>query len=135
MPHHSLEHQAFEAFCRTLRVLQTRTAPVWLELDLTLPQLKTLFTLADLGPAPIGQIGEALQIGQPTASHLVKRLVQAGLATRAEDPLDRRRTLAHLTPAGKELVGRLQGAYQLDQLLVLLPAADLRALLRRLRAL
>ncbi len=47
-------------------------------------------------------------VGQPTASHLVDRLVQNGLVVRTEDPLDRRRTLAELSPEGIELIERLR---------------------------
>jgi DNA-binding MarR family transcriptional regulator len=38
------------------------------------------------------------QVGSTIASHLVDRLV-----LRTEDPLDRRRTLAQLSPSGEEL--------------------------------
>jgi DNA-binding MarR family transcriptional regulator len=71
-------------------------------------QLKTLFTLEYGGPATIGQTGEKLGISLPTASHLVDRLVQGGYVERAEDPADRRRTLASTTASGSELVKRLR---------------------------
>ena len=64
-------------------------------------------TLYNGGAAPIGQIAESQGIGQPTASHLVDRLVQTQLALRTEDPLDRRRTLAQLSPGGEELAERI----------------------------
>ena len=70
-------------------------------------QLKTLMALYNGGAAPIGQLAESLGIGQPTASHLVDRLVQTQLVLRTEDPLDRRRTLAQLSPGGEELAERI----------------------------
>src|SRR5881396_3187784 len=85
------------------------TIAAWTQLDLTFPQLKTLIVLAHEGSSPIGQIAERLGVGQPTASHLVERLVQAGLVERAEDPANRRRTLAHLSYTGEELIGQLRG--------------------------
>lgn len=79
-----------------------------MELDFSMPQLKTLLTLYNAGALSIGHIAELLGVGQPTASHLVDRLVQAGLVERTEDSEDRRRTLAELTPQGVELIERLR---------------------------
>jgi DNA-binding MarR family transcriptional regulator len=59
------------------------------------------------GALSIGQIAELCSIGQPTASHLVDRLVQAQLVQRTEDPLDRRRAQAQLAPSGRELAERI----------------------------
>jgi DNA-binding MarR family transcriptional regulator len=97
--------ESFEAISRSLRVCAESD---WMELDLTMAQLKTLFTLEYSGPMTIGQTGEKLRISLPTASHLVDRLVQGGYAERAEDPTDRRRTLASTTARGAELVTRLR---------------------------
>ncbi len=52
-------------------------------------------------------IAQALGIGLPTASHLVEKLVRAGLVQRAEDPKDRRHTLVHLTQQGEDLIEHL----------------------------
>jgi len=97
--------EAFEAISRSLRKC---AEPDWMELDLTMAQLKTLFTLEYGGPVTIGQTGEKLGISLPTASHLVDRLVQGGYVERTEDPTDRRRTLASTTASGSELVDRLR---------------------------
>ncbi len=80
----------------------------WVELDLTMAQLKTLFTLEYRGPATIGQTAERLGISLPTASHLVDRLVQGGFVDRTEDAADRRRTLAAVTEKGSALTRRLR---------------------------
>jgi DNA-binding MarR family transcriptional regulator len=90
------------------RAIAASSSQVWIELDLSMAQLKTLFTLYDSGALPIGQIAEALGIGQPTASHLVDRLVQSGYVARTEDPVDRRRTLAELSPDGIKLLDQLR---------------------------
>lgn len=118
------------------RALRATATPVWLELDLTMAQMKTLRALEHRGPAPISQIADALGISVPTASHLVERLVQAGLAERAEDRTDRRRTLASLSAQGERLVRRLsQGREQMRRWLPQLDPDDLAALHRGLRAL
>lgn len=83
------------------------STPVWANLDLSMAQMKMLRMLSCWGPATIGQLAETLGISQPTASQLVDRLVQAGLAERAEDPEDRRRTVARPSAAGQRLLDRL----------------------------
>ena len=97
--------QAQQEISRTIRAIYSQS---WIGLDLSIAQLKTLMTLYDAEALPIGQIAEALGVGQPTASHLVDRLVQSGFVVRTEDPIDRRRTLAALSSQGSELVGQLR---------------------------
>lgn len=117
-----LTDAVLERYGRIARALHRAGEPVWRDLDLTMAQMRTLFTLAREGPATIGQVAEAQGISLPTASHLVERLVQAGLVTREADPADRRRMVARLAPPGEELVRRLrQGGHEplrgwLDQL-------------------
>lgn len=119
-----------------MRALHASAASCWLELELTMAQLRALMALADDSPSSIGSVAETLQIGLPTASHLVDRLVVAGLAERAEDPTDRRRTLARLSPAGEELIVRLRqgGREHLHAWLRQLDETDLVALRAGLRA-
>lgn len=119
------------------RAIGASSRQIWIELDLSTAQLKTLMTLYDAGALPIGQIAEALGIGQPTASHLVDRLVQSGFVVRTEDPVDRRRTLAELSSEGVKLVGQLREIRieQLQRWLAQLDDAALTALHLGLRAL
>src|SRR5436305_10823750 len=118
------------------RAMHTAAEPTWLQLDLTIGQLKGLFTLAD-SPMTIGQLAEALGSGKPAASILVERLVQLGLVERAEDLLDRRRTIARVTARGEELTARLRqgGRERLRAWLSRLGDDDLAALVQGLRAL
>jgi DNA-binding MarR family transcriptional regulator len=118
------------------RALHAATEPTWLQLDLTMGQLKALFVLADEA-LTVGGLAEALRIGKPAASILVERLVQLGLVTRAEDVADRRRTLVRLTPEGETLAARLRqgGQDSWRALLSRLDEADLAALLQGLQAL
>jgi DNA-binding MarR family transcriptional regulator len=122
---------------RTLgRALKAASGTVWMEIDLTIAQLRTLLILAEEGPLVIGQIAQRLGVGLSTGGHLVDRLVQAGLAERTEDAEDRRRTLAQLTPKGEDLYARLLNhPLQLQRLIQKLDEDDLAALLQGLQAL
>lgn len=117
--------------------MQRTTAVEWWSLELTMAQAKVLFTLAFEGQATIGKIAETLGVGPPTASHLVDRLVQAGLAERVEQSTDRRYTLASLTSQGETMVRRLRQG-RIDRLhswLAQLDEQDVAALRQGLEAL
>ena len=80
------------------------------ELDLTLTQLKLLFTLYEL-PAPqllsVKEAAEELGISLPAASRAIDPLVKRRLVIRREDELDRRVKRVRLTARGETAVGRL----------------------------
>jgi DNA-binding MarR family transcriptional regulator len=117
--------------------MQQTAMPDWQSLDLTMAQLKVLVTLGFEGSVTISKLAEALAISHPTVSHLVERLVQAGLAERREDATDRRYTLARLTAQGETMFQRLRQG-RLDRLqsyLAQLDEQDIAALHQGLEAL
>src|SRR6266516_6465429 len=131
-----LEHEVLAQYRAMMHRFKASSGGAWMEIDLTLPQLRTLLVLAEEGPLVIGQIAQRMGIGLSTGGHLVDRLVQAGLADRTEDAEDRRRTLARLTPKGEDLYARLLNhSLQIQTLIQKLEDADLAALLQGLRAL
>lgn len=133
--HEELEREAVAQYRMMMRGLKATIGQAWMQIDLTLPQLRTLLVLAEEGPLVIGQIAQRLGIGLSTGGHLVDRLVQAGLAERTEDVEDRRRTLARLTPKGEELLTRLLGGLQQLQIwLHELDQEDLAAFLQGVKA-
>src|SRR5579875_1353049 len=104
--HEELEQEVIAQYKMMMRGLKVTMGQAWMQIDLTLPQMRTLLVLAE-GPLVIGQIAHRLGIGLSTGGHLVDRLVQAGLAERAEDREHRRRTMARLTPKREDLYMRL----------------------------
>jgi len=90
-----------------LTAMQFSSRPDWMELDMTMAQIKALFTISQGKAVPVSRIAEYLGVGQPTASHLVDKLVRQGFAGRSESPTDRRVTLVRLTSQGEDLVRRL----------------------------
>src|SRR2546425_3482995 len=131
-----LEREVLAQYRTLGRALKATHGPVWMETDLTIAQLRTLLVLAEEGPLVIGQIAQRLGIGLSTGGHLVDRLVQAGLAERAEDTEDRRRTVARLTSKGEDLYARLLNRTQHMQTLIQKMREDeLTALLQGIQAL
>lgn len=133
----ALVDRGLDLYTGLSRRLHHHAAPVWLQTDMTVAQVRALFVVADFGPIPIGGVAARLGIGLPAASSLVDRLVEQGLAGRSEDRLDRRRTLADPTEAGVALVHRLrQGSREaLRAWLEQMDADDLAALVVGLEAL
>ena len=119
-----------------IQAVSAATASAWMDLELTMSQMKGLRTLAYQGEATVSQVADTLKIGLPTASQLVDRLVQAGLAERAEDPSDRRRILVRLSKKGQQLHDGLnQGPQAFRIWLHRMTADDLEALHRGYMAL
>jgi MarR family transcriptional regulator, organic hydroperoxide resistance regulator len=131
-----LEHEVVTQYRTLVGALKASSGTLWMEIDLTIAQLRTLLILAEEGPLVIGQIAQRMGIGLSTGGHLVDRLVQAGLAERTEDAEDRRRTLARLTPKGEDLYARLLNpSLQMQTLIQKLENQDLAAFLQGLKAL
>lgn len=123
------------AVLQTLRSVQP--LPEWAGLSLTVAQLTALFVLYRRGPVPIGELGTLLGLGKPAATLLVNALVGQGLVERHEDPRDRRRTLAQLSPQGQVLLSEhyTGSRHQFAEWLGQLESADLAGLARGLRVL
>ena len=77
----------------------------WSELDLTMPQLRTLGFLAR-DACRMGEVAAYLGSSVSSATSLVERLEGKGLVKRVHDPIDRRVVMCHLAPRGRELVDR-----------------------------
>lgn len=69
--------------------------------------MKALFHLYRHGSQTVGETAAALGVSMPTASELVDRMVEEGLAERGANPDDRRQVLVWLTPKARELANRL----------------------------
>jgi DNA-binding MarR family transcriptional regulator len=81
------------------------------ESGLSMAQCKTLLELGGLGEASearqVGELAETLGVSVPSMSRAVDGLVKKRLATRVEDPEDRRVRRVAITERGKKLVDTL----------------------------
>lgn len=125
------------AYQLLVQALHAAGSPGWLDLDISMAQLKVLMAVAYVEHCPVGRVAETLSVGLPTASHLVDKLVVAGLVQRTEDAQDRRRTLVSLTDDGRELVSRLRqgGRERLQRWVSRMLPEDAAALRQGLQAL
>src|SRR5687767_4504545 len=74
------------------------------DLGLTFPQIGALHILMFEGAMAVSALTDKLELSVSATSHLVQRLVEAGLVKRAEHETDRRQKLVSLSDAGKKVV-------------------------------
>jgi DNA-binding MarR family transcriptional regulator len=86
------------------------------ESGLSMTQCKALLELGGLGQSAetwqVGDLAEVFGVSVPSMSRAVDGLVKNGLATRVEDPDDRRVRQVKITAAGKDLVETLVAVRQ-----------------------
>ena len=98
-----LSKKLIKHISRVQRHLRSGQVSAWSELDLTMPQVKTLFLLAE-GPMRMRGIAKRLGVEMPSATTMINRLVAKGLVERRQDPGDRRAVVCTVTPAGRKTV-------------------------------
>ncbi|MGV0624833.1 MarR family winged helix-turn-helix transcriptional regulator [Mycolicibacter minnesotensis] len=85
-----------------------RLATQRVALPIPAAQARLLSTIEDLDVARISDLAAVDHCSQPTMTTQVRRLEEAGLATRAVDPLDARAVLIRITDKGIETIARVR---------------------------
>lgn len=95
-------------------------------LPLPWAQARLLSTIEDRGEARISDLADLDHCSQPTMTTQVRRLEEAGLVTRAVDPVDARAVLIRITDAGRHVLtqARVDRAAVIDPLLEQLTAVE-----------
>jgi DNA-binding MarR family transcriptional regulator len=96
---------------QALRAIQVCTgAYPWPLLDMTMGQLKAVMLLVPTGRVRSRELADSLGIAPSAATPLVDRLVKQKLATRVDDPTDRRIVWIHPTAKAQEVYENLLAA-------------------------
>lgn len=119
------------------RLARHRVPLDWLRTDLTMPQLKVLYTLYIDGPQTCGALASAQGLSLPTVTGILARLERRGYLRRRRDSDDSRRVVSSLSHRGRELVDRLwaSGREGLADVLADVSADDLHTVERALQIL
>lgn len=119
--------QVLAGYDRLMHRLADSHTPEFLEIAVTMPQAKLLYLLGASGAMHMADLVVRLGVSLSTVSGLVDRIVDHGLASRRDDPDDRRQVVVELTPAGTDFIDRFRelNARQMRGLLELLDDADL----------
>jgi DNA-binding MarR family transcriptional regulator len=100
--------------------------------ELTPSAVSALASVERHGPLTPSELAEIERVKRPTATRILRGLVEAGLVDRSPDPADGRSALVSVNAAGRERLRRLRSrknAY-LARRIHDLPAEDLRTLER-----
>jgi DNA-binding MarR family transcriptional regulator len=93
------------ALSRALVALTVRSLDE-LDVDITMPQYRTLVVLASQGPQRPADLAGELGVQRSTVTRVCDRLAARGLIERRPGQADRRVIWVVLTDAGKELIGQ-----------------------------
>ena len=70
--------------------------------ELTLPQLHTLCAIKEAGEVTVKEVAQASNVSAPSASAMIDRLVEMGMAVREHSTRDRREVLVRLSEKGRQ---------------------------------
>ncbi len=82
----------------------------WMNLSLTIAQLKSLFFISNEGRTNFKRLAEALGVTPPSVTGIVDKLVEQGLLSRQENPDDRRVLWLETTPKAEALINELRAS-------------------------
>ena len=103
-----LTRRIVELHRRVNRAIRERTLDSWVKLDLTVPQLKSLFYISRHGRMNPSGLASGIRVTPANVTGIVDRLVEQGLLIRSADADDRRISWLTLTDKGKKLINDLR---------------------------
>lgn len=109
----------------------------WMDLSLTIGQLKSLFFIDFEGSTNFKKLASVLGVTPPNVTRVIDRLVEQGLVSREENLENRRMLLLRTTDKGKDLLAKLRESHMSRELDILaqLSSEELSALAEGLTAL
>lgn len=96
------------AYSDAVGIIDTLRIEGWSDDNLTIPQMRLLWTLRDDDGLPVGALAEHLGVNPSTITGHVDRLVRQDLVRREEDADDRRIVRNYLTETGVATIGTLR---------------------------
>jgi DNA-binding MarR family transcriptional regulator len=93
---------------RANRLIRQHSLDAWMELNLTIPQLKSLFFIANYPSTNSSKLAAALGVTPSNVTGIVDRLVEQGLVSRQENPEDRRALVLKVTEKGEAILSDLR---------------------------
>ena len=109
----------------------------WLDLDLTISQLKSLLFIESEGATNAKSLATALRVTPPDVTRIIDHLTEQELVSRRENPKDRRMLLLQTTEKGRVLLAKLREHHtaRLAYILIHLSTEELAVLSEGLTAL
>ena len=104
----AMVERAMELDRKVHRYLRRQSFEAWMNLELTVPQVKTLFFVSNEGQTNSRKLARAMHVTPSNITGIVDRLVEQGLLIRQEKPDDRRVSVLRTTDKGENLLGDLR---------------------------
>jgi len=129
-----LTKEIIELQRRLNRDMRRYTLDAWMELNLTIPQLKSLFFIANWGSTNFTKLASALEVTPSNVTGIVDRLVEQGLVSRQENPEDRRMLMLRVTDKGEAIIANLRErrASHMSEILAQLSLEELNSVFKGL---
>jgi MarR family transcriptional regulator, organic hydroperoxide resistance regulator len=108
MEREELVKEVVDLHHRLTHIMRQQTPDSWMKLNLTVPQLKSLFFMTDNGATNFKELASVLKVTPSNLTGVIDRLVDHGLVTRAENAADRRVIILKATKKGQNLVTGLR---------------------------
>jgi DNA-binding MarR family transcriptional regulator len=104
----------------------------WLEVSLTIAQIKSMFFIANENSVNFRTLAKALKVTPSNVTGIIDRLVEQQLVSRKENPEDRRMSMLQLTAKGTKLISGLREMRDTQMLKVLknLPEDELNTIMK-----
>jgi MarR family transcriptional regulator, organic hydroperoxide resistance regulator len=127
-------NEIIESHRRLNHALRDYSPDVWMDLSLTIAQVKSLFFISNQGSTNFRKLAERLKVTPSNVTGIIDRLVEQGLISRTENPADRRVILLTTTAKGDALVAELRErrSSYLSKALMSLSAEDLASVAKGL---
>jgi len=103
-----LVKQIIELQREVRRALRQYVPNAWMDLNLTIAQLKSLFLIAHEGSMNTKRLAEELGVTSSNVTGIIDRLVKQGLVSRQENPEDRRMLQIQVTDQGEAILTSLR---------------------------
>jgi len=103
-----LLNEIIESHRRLNHALRDYSPDVWMDLSLTIAQVKSLFFISNQGSTNFRKLAERLKVTPSNVTGIIDRLVEQGLISRTENPEDRRVILLKTTAKGDAQVAELR---------------------------
>jgi DNA-binding MarR family transcriptional regulator len=100
--------EVFELYRRVNRTMRQQGPDAWMQLNLTILQVKSLFFITNHGSTNFKKLATALKVTPSNLTGVIERLVEQCLVSRKENPDDRRMLLLKATEKGESLVAELR---------------------------
>lgn len=122
-----LIEQLVESHQEFYRALRPIVPQEWLNIDLTMSQLKIALYLATEGPVRVSALASFLGVSMATMTGITDRLIQHDYIVRYDDPADRRAVICDLSEKGRNVINHMWEIGNL-QMKTLLEKLDTRQL-------